>query len=520
MRTNLFATAAVFALCAGAAHADFTLTILHTNDVHDRFEPITSSSSTCAAEDNAAGECFGGVPRLVTAVAEARKTYGDNVVLLDAGDWFQGTLFYTRYKHAAAAEFMNTLGYDAVAVGNHEFDDGPQELAALVEAVDMPLLAANMDATGDADLDGRVAAHTILEVGGQKIGVIGLTPQDNPDLASPGPDVTFADPVPVVQAQVDDLTAQGIDKIILLSHSGYAIDQHIAENTTGVDVIVGGHSHTLLSNTDEAAAGPYPTVTNGVQIVTAEAYTKYLGEFTVTFDDAGQVIRTEGAPRLLDASVAEDPEALARVQELAIPLEEIRRKVVGSTTAPVEGDRTVCRVMECSMGNLVADAQLARVADQGVQISLVNSGGLRASIDQGEVTMGEVLTVLPFLNTLSTFEITGAELLEGLENGVSQMEEVGGRFPQVAGMTYAVDPAAAVGARISDVMVGDAALDPEATYLAVSNNYVRNGGDGYTVFEDARNAYDYGPDLAQVVAEYLTAHPDYTPYTDGRITVK
>jgi len=144
---------------------------------------------------------------------------------------------------------------------------------------------------------------------------------------------------------------------------------------------------------------------------------------------------------------------------------------------------------------------------------------LGASIDAGEVTMGEVISVLPFQNTLSTFEVTGAQILAALENGVSQVEEGAGRFPQVAGMSFAVDLSAEPGSRVSNVMVGDAPLDPDATYGAVSNNYVRNGGDGYRMFRDAMNAYDYGPDLADVTAEYLAANAPYTPYTDGRITV-
>ena len=172
------------------------------------------------------------------------------------------------------------------------------------------------------------------------------------------------------------------------------------------------------------------------------------------------------------------------------------------------------------MGTLIADAMLARVKDQGIEIAIQNGGGIRASIDSGEVTMGEVLTVLPFQNTLSTFEVSGAVLKDALENGVSQMEEGAGRFPQVAGMSYTVDPSAEAGSRISAVMVGGAPLDMDKVYGVVSNNYVRNGGDGYAMFKDAANAYDFGPDLADVTAEYLAANAPYTPYTDGRITVK
>ena len=172
------------------------------------------------------------------------------------------------------------------------------------------------------------------------------------------------------------------------------------------------------------------------------------------------------------------------------------------------------------MGSLIADAMLDRVKDQGIQIAIQNGGGIRASIDEGPITMGEVLTVLPFQNTLSTFEVTGAVVIEALENGVSQIEDGAGRFPQVAGMTFAFDASKPAGERISDVMVGGEAIDPAKTYGVVSNNYVRNGGDGYKMFRDAENAYDFGPDLADVTAAFLAAKGPFTPYTDGRITAK
>ena len=172
------------------------------------------------------------------------------------------------------------------------------------------------------------------------------------------------------------------------------------------------------------------------------------------------------------------------------------------------------------MGSLITDAMLDRVKDQGIEIAIQNGGGIRASIDDGPITMGEVLTVLPFQNTLSTFQVTGATMLKALENGVSQIEEGAGRFPQVAGMSYAFDGSQPAGARISDVMVGGAPLDMDKLYGVVSNNYVRNGGDGYKMFRDAQNAYDYGPDLADVTAEYLAAQGPFKPYTDGRITMK
>jgi 5'-nucleotidase len=168
---------------------------------------------------------------------------------------------------------------------------------------------------------------------------------------------------------------------------------------------------------------------------------------------------------------------------------------------------------------------LDRVAGQGVTIALANGGGLRASIDAGPVTMGEVLTVLPFRNTLATFEASGEMIVAALENGVSQLEDGAGRFLQVAGLKYSFDPAQPAGSRVSEVQVlvgGDAwaPIDPATTYLVVTNNYVRQGGDGFAMFTQAARAYDYGPDLADVTAEFMAKVGPYTPFLDGRITRK
>ncbi len=518
MKRFLTATAAL-ALTSGMAAAEYNLTILHTNDFHARFEPISKYDGPCGAEDNTAGECFGGSARLMTAIAEARERAG-NSILVDGGDQFQGTLFYTQYKGTLAAEMMNQMGYDAMTVGNHEFDDGPEVLRGFMDAVEFPVLMSNADVSGEPLLADKLAKSTVIEKGGEKIGLIGLTPEDTHELASPGDKITFSDPVAAVQGEVDKLTAEGVDKIIVLSHSGYGVDQKVAAETTGVDVIVGGHTNTLLSNTDERAEGPYPTMVGETAIVQAYAYGKFLGELNVTFDDEGNITKAEGEPLIMDAAVTEDQPTVDRIAEAAKPLEEIRNRVVAETAEAIDGERGNCRAQECSMGNLVADAMLDRVKDQGIDVAIANSGGLRASIDAGEVTMGEVLTVLPFQNTLSTFQVTGAQLIEALENGVSQHEEQAGRFPQVAGMSFAFDPKAEVGSRISDVMVAGEPIDLEKTYGAVSNNYVRNGGDGYAMFKGAANAYDYGPDLADVTAEYLAKDGTYKPYTDGRITMK
>ena len=517
----LVATAALS--LSSLAQADDTITILHSNDFHSRVEPISKYDSPCSAEDNEAGECFGGYARVVTAVAEARERHPD-ALLFDGGDRFQGSLFYTYYKGKVAAEIMNTLQYDGMTVGNHEFDDGPAVLREFIDNVNFPVVMSNADVSQEPTLANKIMKSTVVEKAGEKYGIIGLTPQDTNELASPGKNISFSDPVAAVQAEVDELTAQGIKRIVVLSHSGYAVDKKVAAETTGVDVIVGGHSNTFLSNTSDKAAGPYPTMVGDTAIVQAYAYGKYLGELAVTFNDAGEVVEAKGEPITIDGTVGEDADILARVAELAAPLDSIRNKVVAAAEAPIDGNRDVCRVQECEMGNLIADALLDRVKDQGVSIAIMNSGGVRASIDAGEITMGEVLTVLPFQNTLATFQLSGADVIAALENGVSQVEEVKGRFPQVAGLSFTWDPSVPANeGRIKEVMVEVDGkmqpIDPEATYGVVSNNYVRSGGDGYSVFaENAINAYDFGPNVEDVVSEYLAEHAPYKPGVQKRIS--
>ena len=524
MSKRLLTGAAALALSAGVAQADYTLNIVHINDLHSRIEPISRFNSTCGAEDNAEGKCFGGVARVKTMIDQLRgELEGENYLVIDAGDQFQGSLFFMTYSGAAAAEMMNEIGFDVMAVGNHEFNLGDEPLAAFIDTVNHPVLGGNLSIGEASPLSGKMGDTLVLERGGERIGFVSVVATDTKELSSPSDAVTFNDAIESLKEDVAALEADGVDKIIAITHVGYNLDQQIAAEVPGIDAVIGGHSHTYLSASDPDRSGPYPTMVsqgdNLVPVVQAGAFSKYVGHLELNFDDAGVVTYASGDTILLDASVAEDEALVARVAELGAPIEEMKNEIVAESTEIIEGDRSVCRARECQMGNLVTDAMLDRVADQGVEIAFQNGGGLRATIDAGEISMGEVLTVLPFQNTLSTFQVTGATVLAALENGVSQVEDGAGRFLQVGGITFTADLTAEPGSRISDVMINGEALDMERVYNAVSNNFVRNGGDGFSMFRDAMNAYDFGPDLADVTAEYLAKNAPYTPYTDGRITI-
>ena len=518
-------------LSAGAALADYELNILHINDFHSRIESINKSDSTCSAEEEGKNECFGGAARLLTAINQTRdalKAEGKNVLLLNAGDNFQGSLFYTTYKGTVEAEMLNAMKFDAMTVGNHEFDDSEDGLAGFLDKVQFPVVTANVVAAAASKIGDRVKPSIVLEVGGQKIGIVGAVANDTAELATPGPNITIAEDVAKISEQVQKLKQDGVNKIIALTHVGYPRDLEFIAKIPDVDVVVGGHSHTLLSNTDQKAEGPYPTLVDNpggykVPVVQAGQYSKYLGDLRVVFDDSGVVKESKGDPILIDSSFKPHEATLKRIDELKAPIEALKSKVVGTSEGPIEGDRKICRVKECSMGNLVADATLARVKDQGITIAFANSGGLRASIDAGDVSMGEVLTVLPFQNTVATFQLKGEDIRAALENGVSQIDDGAGRFMQVSGLKYSFDRSKPAGSRIVSVEVKDGEtfvpLDPAKTYIVAANNYVRTGGDGFKVFATkAINAYDFGPNLEEAVAAYITANSPYKPYTDGRIS--
>jgi 5'-nucleotidase/UDP-sugar diphosphatase len=279
-------------------------------------------------------------------------------------------------------------------------------LAKFANGLDSPVISGNSVISQSNLLAGIVGNHVVLEVAGQRVGIISALAADTPETSSPSDSVIFTNEIVSLLTDVDALSADGVNMIIALNHVGVNKDMAIAA-LDGIDAIIGGQSHTVMSNTDEDATA-YPTMVGDVPVVQAYAYSKYVGHLTLEFDDAGNVTSATGDTISLYASVEEDPEIAARVTELAGPIDELMVQVVSETTAVIEGSREVCRAMVCAISNLVSDTILARTADQGVFSVIQNGGGIRATIDSGEITMGEIITVLPFQNTLATFQASGA----------------------------------------------------------------------------------------------------------------
>jgi len=514
----------LLALVAGIVGAQdrYELTIMHTNDVHGHHEPQRNGD--------------GGAARQATVVQQIRAE-GGNSLLLDAGDRFTGTLFHVQYRGQDSVQIMNAISYDAIVLGNHEFNEGSEKLAEFVQGLNFPTVSANIDFSEDPYLAGLVAPSVVLDVGGESIGIIGLTAPETVILNLPSKDLVFHDNLAeITQEQVDSLSAQGIDKIILLSHLGYGPDLEVAQAVSGVDIVVGGHTNTFLSNTYNGALGGYPTVLESASgeptlVVQADTKTIYLGRLDVEFDGAGVLTDWDGDAILLSRYISPDPEVGGLIAGLAEPIAELTSQRVGETSVALTGTSPrLCRIEECLLGVVITDAVLENT---GADIVIQNGGGIRADIDEGEVTLGEVLNVLPFGNLISTLELTGADVLAALENGVSQVEVdengnpmvdgAAGRFPQVAGMRYTFDATQEAGSRIvsAEVLVdGDySALDMEAIYRVATNDYMRSGGDGYAILEtNAINPYDQGSPLDQVVADYIAANSPLNAALEGRIT--
>lgn len=502
----------------------WSLTIMHTNDTHAHLDDIAWRAT----------------------VVKTIRSEAHNNLLLDAGDVFSGTLYFTKYQGQADIDLMNMLGYNAMGLGNHEFDKGPTALAEFINKAAFPIINSNFDfstepalsslfknSVGEGSVGESLKASiypaAIVDVNGEKVGLIGVTTEDTGEISSPGDRIKINDAFVSAASAVDMLEDKGIDKIIAISHLGWDKDKELAEQVEGIDIIVGGHSHTKPSD--------YPAVITDAQyntptlVVQANEYGKYLGRLDVDFDDVGLVKEYEG--RLIDVAAKdadgnyvyeEDQEFAEKLATYKAPLEELKNTVVGKTQVALDGARDNVRTKETNLGNLIADAMLEKASKLGgASMAITNGGGIRASIDEGDITLGEVLTVMPFGNTLVVLELTGEQIIAALENGVSQVEQKAGRFPQVAGLKFTWDPEKAVEQRIVDVKVktseGYSSINRSSRYLVATNNFMAGGGDGYTSFKEASKVIDIGFVDYEVFKEYLQQNSPVNPVIEGRISI-
>ncbi len=546
-------------------HRPIAVTLLHTNDTHSHLEPFPGDHELSAGTT---GPQQGGIARRKTLIDQARASE-PYVLLLDAGDNFQGTIFYNAWKGSAEVMALNALGYDAVTLGNHEFDLGPAELGRALrgapvtitdaahptEKLHAPLIATNVDASREPALAGLFHASTVLERGGEPFGILGIVTEETPTASSPGPNLRFLDYVASVQTEVDRLTEQGINKMILLSHYGYTVDVEKAPQLKGVDIIISGHDHALLGDPamieavapgqGERVKGPYPTVVtardgNPVLVVSAYEWGRWLGQIKVSFDERGIVKSWQNQPiwvrgcefanGAVDCRQQVAPEASTLKAQVAAYREPVNRFAevsVGQAGMFFDGNRAPgVRTQEMPLGNLIADVILGSAAQSDHAVAaIISGGGIRASLNQGKVSFEKALSVLPFSNTVIALDLKGEILVEALDHGVSK--PAAGAFPQVAGLklsycaTLPCADALRTNGRITRLTINGDPVDLAATYRIAINSFIANGGDGYFMLKEACAGGAYCRDTGilelDLLVEEFKTHSPVTRSIEGRI---
>ncbi|XP_052089226.1 5'-nucleotidase-like [Mytilus californianus] len=473
----------------------FNLTILHTNDVHAHYDEINTFGGQC----NNIGNCYGGMARLKYKVDEIKRLYPNNTVFLDAGDQYQGTFWFSEFGGTIVHTYMNLLEYDAMFL-----------LLPLVENSDnFKVPSCNIDASGEPMIQNKFHKSVILDIDGEKIGIIGYTTKNTPILSNPG-NLVFLDEVTSIQTQVTMLKNQGVNKIIALGHAGFKVDKKIALEVEDIDIVVGGHTNTFLYTgtppSNDNAVDVYPTVVinnNGDEVLVVQdyAFAKYLGFLQVEFDNNGKIIRYNGNPILLDNSIPKNRQLENVTNDFGKGLRARMNSVIGRTLVFLNGGRFVCRLQECNLGNLIADGMVHQnllhadsVDGAKVFISIVNSGAIRSSIERGNITIGNVLEVSPFRNTIDTIKLRGDYLLQALEHSVADydIDGPGGAYLQYSGIKVKYNLTKPVQQRVVEALAicqnctipAYEPIDENLMYSLILNNFIRNGGDGYFMIRD------------------------------------
>ncbi|KAI0490204.1 Metallo-dependent phosphatase-like protein [Xylaria cf. heliscus] len=498
---------------------NYNISFYHINDVHAHLDQFAASGTDCTNPEKG---CYGGYARVKTVLKETRPEHPDSL-LLNVGDEFQGTLFYTFYGGEKIAETLNQIGFDAMTLGNHEWDGGDDKLGDFLKNLTFPIVSANVISDNEK-LNSTIKPYHIFEDYG--LAVIGVTTETVPSISSPGKGTTFTDVATAVQSSIDEIKrTTNVTRIAAITHIGYEEDKKLAKATSGLQLIMGGHSHTPLGDF-EGAEGPYPTLETNkdgdeVFIVTAYRWGEYLGYIDVTYDPSGKILAYHGAPIHLTNTTKQDPDLQAQVDAWRVPFEEFASEEIGESKIVL--DQTTCQKKECALGDLISDAILQYRLDGGstASFALVNAGGIRATIDEGPITRGEVLTSFPFSNAVVEVDFSGAELwalFEGIVSGVNQANQKAvTSFVQVSkGIVVSYNPANAAGKRLVSLRIAGDEVDRAATYTVVTIDFVAGGGDNF--FGPIENLVVLDT-LDEVLVEHIQKNTPIDFQLDGRIAI-
>lgn len=483
-------------MISGSAFAQEAVTIrfVQTNDI-DRMSPEKGR---------------GGFAKLAAVVKEERAK--GNAFFIHAGDTISPSLLSGFDKGAHVIDILNKIGVDAMAPGNHEFDLGPDAFRARMAEAKFDVLATNIiDGSG---LPANTKADKIVDVQGIKVGFFGLTTEETPIASSPG-NIKFSSTIDTARAKSKELRGKGADIVVAIAHTPLEVDMIIARSA-GVDVIIGGHDEHLLAFydgkvtlTESESQGNYITITE----LTVKKAQKD-GKTTVTWTPNFRIVDS--------ATVKADPEIEAVVKGYEDKLSKELDVDIGVTETALDSRRATVRGGEAAIGNLITDALRAAV---GADVAITNGGGIRADkqYQAGQkLTRRDILSEMPFGNTTVLMEISGEKIKAALENGVSQVRELGGRFPQVSGMVVEVDLKEPVGGRVKSVKINGQPLDPAKTYKLATNDFMARGGDGYRVFTDAKLLVDVSASqlMASQVIDYVAKAGKVAPKVEGRVVLR
>ncbi|WP_022850055.1 NAD nucleotidase [Limisalsivibrio acetivorans] len=566
LRVLIFAViAATFFLSGCAGDSDSSgksIKIVHVNDVHSHLDAatydVTLDNETTRIE-------LGGIEKVAQKIKELRQQ-SSNTLVLHAGDAVQGTLYYTLFKGEADAEVMNEIGFDAMAIGNHEFDDGDEFLSGFIDMLDAPVISSNIVPDAGSLLDGKFSPYVIKEVDGEKVGIIGLTvKQKTVESSSPSDNLTFLDEAEALQIYVDELQGKGVEMIVVLSHYGYSKTKELVKSIPAIDVVVDGDSHTLLGDFDYLGlsnSGDYPTIASNadgdkVCIVQAWNYGYAVGDLTVKFDTDGKVESCYGEPVLISGDsflrkneegnrVEIEGDARAAVYDIisahanidivgdnasvatiksaySSQVDELKNQVIGEAGEDLLHNRIpgqeyygVSLPLGSDIAPVVAKSfyELSLRSDLCIQ----NAGGVRVSINEGDITIGDAYTLLPFANTLFEIEMYGSEIKQVLEDAIEGIHQGGstGGFPYAYALRYDVDNSQPFGSRVSNLEVMDretktwSSLEDSEMYVVVTNSYTAAGKDGYTTFGTVQEERGPGVDT------YLDYAMSFVAYVEAR----
>lgn len=471
---------------ADALAAPTSITILHTNDTHAHLE----------AFDSRGAKDVGGIARRATLIKQVKQAE-KAVLVLDAGDVFQGTPLFNFFAGEPDFITMQQAGYDAIAVGNHDLDNGIGNLLTQTQHLQAPPLSVNLMGPSGKPY---FPSHRIFERAGLKIAVIGAIGQNAFEAVAEArrEGVVFKDPKPELERVIREVRPQ-VDLVVLLTHIGHDEEIALARALPDVDLIVGGHSHTKV-----AKPVIVPHAQRHTLVAQAFQWGEYLGRIDLQVENK-RIVAHRGKLIPVDTSIPQDPVVAKTVARYADQIAVQMQQVLGQSEVEFVNSRK--REGDTPLGNLVADAVRQETK---TQVAFMNSGGIRAPLPKGPITLGMVYTMLPFENTLVTFECSGEELQAILDFAASRNGKSGSL--QVSGLEYTVEAG-----RARDIRVAGRPLMPAGRYSVTTIDYVAQGNDGADVFRTLKNMTNTGILVRDAFSRFMAEKKVLTVPTGGRI---